>query len=189
MKKLTKSKRDTVRFLLKRALNDLKVAKDFTFKAYGSSETTFDIKFAIGNLESALSNLPKTKLPKKTDASPADRPKDCPAKDKECPMQTAKTEVRDIEKRFKECVCDQLNVLPEQCVPQAKFVEDFGADDLDPIELAMQLEVEFGICFTDDEVSNMSTYEKLLNLVKEKVAAKTKPVPTTTPNQFPCQYG
>lgn len=83
MKKLTKSKRDTVRFLLKRALNDLKVAKGFTFKAYGSSETTFDIKFAIGNLESALRNLPKTKLPKKTDASPADRPKDCPAKDKE----------------------------------------------------------------------------------------------------------
>ena len=32
MKKLTKSKRDTVRFLLKRALNDLKVAKDFTMK-------------------------------------------------------------------------------------------------------------------------------------------------------------
>lgn len=72
MKKLTKSKRDTVRFLLKRALNDLKVAKDFTFKAYGSSETTFDIKFAILNLESALSNLPQTKFPKKTDASPAD---------------------------------------------------------------------------------------------------------------------
>jgi len=64
MKKLTKSKRDTVRFLLKRALNDLKVAKDFTFKAYGSSDTTFDLKFAIGNLESALSNLPKTKLPR-----------------------------------------------------------------------------------------------------------------------------
>jgi len=95
----------------------------------------------------------------------------------------------DIEKRFRECVCDQLGVLPEKCVPKAKFVEDFGADDLDPIELAMALEVEFGICFTDDEVSNMSTYEKLLNLVRKKVAAKTKPVPTTTPNQFPCQYG
>jgi len=177
MKKLTKSKREKVRFLLKRALNDLKVAKDYTFKAYGSSETTFDIKFAIGNLESALSNLPKTKLPKKTDASPSDRPKDCPAKDKECPMlqnTTKKTEKDDIEKRFQECVCDHLNVVPEQCVPQAKFVEDLGADDLDPVELAMDLEVEFGICFSDDEVSNMSTYEKLLNLVKEKLEAKEK---------------
>lgn len=174
MKKLTKSKRDTVRFLLKRALNDLKVAKDFTFKAYGSSDTTFDIKFAIGNLESALRNLPKTKLPKKTDAPPADRPKDCPAKDKECPMQTAKTEASDTEKRFQECVCEHLNVLPERCVPQARFVEDLGADDLDPIELVMKLEVEFGICFTDDEVSNISTYEKLLNLVKEKLDAKAK---------------
>ena len=89
-------------------------------------------------------------------------------------MQTAKTEVRDTEKRFRECVCDHLNVQPEQCVPQARFVEDLGADDLDPVELAMQLEVEFGICFTDDEVSNISTYEKLLNLVKEKLDAKAK---------------
>lgn len=95
MKKLTKSKRDTVRFLLKRALNDLKVAKDYTFKAYGSSDTTFDLKFAIGNLESALSNLPKTKLPKKTDASPADRPKDCPAKGDECPLQGNEGEHRE----------------------------------------------------------------------------------------------
>ena len=172
MKKLTKSKRDTVRFLLKRALNDLKVAKDFTFKAYGSHDVSAYLDMAITRVVWAIKDLPKTKLPKKTDASPADRPKDCPAKDKECPMQTAKTEASDTEKRFQECVCDHLNVLPEQCVPQARFVEDLGADDLDPVELAMQLEVEFGICFSDDEVSNISTYEKLLNLVKEKLDAK-----------------
>ena len=172
MKKLTKSKRDTVRFLLKRVLNDLKVAKDFTFKAYGSSETTFDIKFAISNIESALRNLPKTKLPKKTDASPADRPKDCPAKDNECPMQTAKTEESDTEKRFQECICDNLNVLPEQCIPEARFVEDLGADSFALLELVLALEYVLKVTISQEEFYRSRTYGNLLDLVKAKIAAK-----------------
>lgn len=172
MKKLSKSKRDTVRFLIKRALNDLKVAKDYTFKAYGSSETTFDIKFAIDNLESALSNLPKTKLPKKTDASPTDRPKECPAKGKECPMQTAKMEASDTEKRFQECVCDELHVLPEQCIPEARFVEDLGADSFSLLELVMAWKDDLKVTISPEEFSRSRTYGNLLNLVKSKIAAK-----------------
>ena len=172
MKKLTKSKRDTVRFLLKRAMNDLKVAKDITFKAYGSHDITLNLSFVLWHLEDAFKHLNKTKLPKEEAKG-----LECPAKGKECPMQQqAMQPVKedDLEKRFKECVCDQLSVKPEQCVPQAKFVEDFGADDLDPIELAMALEVEFGICFADAEVEGFSTYGNLLNLVKEKLDAKAK---------------
>ena len=99
------------------------------------------------------------------------------SKRNECPMmqQSVSPTVKgDIENRFECCVCDQFGVSPDQCRPQASFVDDLGADELDPVELVMELEVEFGICFTDQEVEAITTYEKLLNLVKEKVDAKRK---------------
>ena len=79
-----------------------------------------------------------------------------------------------VDEQVKEIVCDHLCVLPEQCTPQAHIVNDLGADDLDPVELCMDLEVKFGVCFTDDDVSGLTTYEKLLNLVKEKLAEKER---------------
>ena len=54
MKKLSKSKRSTVRFLVRRALHDLKVAKSFTFKAYGSHLSTASISLAMSELEKVL---------------------------------------------------------------------------------------------------------------------------------------
>ena len=80
----------------------------------------------------------------------------------------------EVEKQFRTIVCDHLGVSPEQCVPQARIVEDLGADELDPIELAMSLETAFHICFTDDEISGFTTYGNLLSLVKEKFEQFTK---------------
>lgn len=79
-----------------------------------------------------------------------------------------------VDEQVKEIVCDHLCVLPEQCTPQAHIVNDLGADDLDPVELCMDIEVKFGVCFTDDDISGLTTYEKLLNLVKEKLAEKER---------------
>ena len=39
---------------------------------------------------------------------------------------------------------DQLGVKPDQVTPEAKFIEDLGADSLDTVELVMALEEEFG---------------------------------------------
>ena len=38
-----------------------------------------------------------------------------------------------IENRVKEIVVEQLGVNPEQITPEAKFVEDLGADSLDTV--------------------------------------------------------
>ena len=76
------------------------------------------------------------------------------------------------ENMYRDIVCDHFTVSPKQCSPETRFSEDLGADDLDPIELAMALEEEFGICFSDQEITDISTYGKLLDLVKSKIAAK-----------------
>lgn len=78
----------------------------------------------------------------------------------------------EVDKRIQDVVCAHLSIRPEQCTPEADLVADLGADDLDPIEIAMALEVEFGICFTDEEVDNSTTYGKLLALVKTKLSNK-----------------
>ena len=44
-----------------------------------------------------------------------------------------------LDQRVKEIIVEQLGVKPEQVVPEAKFIEDLGADSLDTVELVMAL--------------------------------------------------
>jgi acyl carrier protein len=63
-----------------------------------------------------------------------------------------------IEQRVKEIIVEQLGVKADQVTPEAKFIEDLGADSLDIVELIMALEEEFGYEIPDEEA------EKLLNV-------------------------
>ena len=49
-----------------------------------------------------------------------------------------------IEQRVKDIIVEQLGVNADQVTPDAKFIEDLGADSLDTVELVMALEEEFG---------------------------------------------
>ena len=50
-----------------------------------------------------------------------------------------------IEQRVRKIIVDQLGVKEDQVTPEAKFIEDLGADSLDTVELVMALEEEFEI--------------------------------------------
>jgi len=50
-----------------------------------------------------------------------------------------------IEKRVKEIIVEQLGVNESEVTPEAKFVDDLGADSLDLVELVMALEEEYNI--------------------------------------------
>ncbi len=62
-----------------------------------------------------------------------------------------------IAERVKEIVAEQLGVSPEQVTPEAKFVEDLGADSLDTVELVMALEEEFGAEIPDEDAEKLQT--------------------------------
>jgi acyl carrier protein len=55
-------------------------------------------------------------------------------------------------------IVEQLGVNEDQVKPEAKFVEDLGADSLDIVELVMALEEEFGTEIPDEDA------EKLLSV-------------------------
>jgi hypothetical protein len=44
-----------------------------------------------------------------------------------------------IDQRVKDIIVEQLGVKPDQVTPEAKFIEDLGADSLDTVELIMAL--------------------------------------------------
>ena len=60
--------------------------------------------------------------------------------------------------RIKKIIVEQLGVNEDQIKPEAKFVEDLGADSLDIVELVMALEEEFGTEIPDEDA------EKLLSV-------------------------
>ena len=54
-------------------------------------------------------------------------------------------------------LAEALNLSVEKVTPDAKLVDDLGADSLDVVELLSQLEDEYGITIPDDEVESLVT--------------------------------
>ena len=54
-------------------------------------------------------------------------------------------------------LAESLNLPLEKVTPDAKIVDDLGADSLDVVELLGQLESEYGIMIPDEEVESLIT--------------------------------
>lgn len=63
-----------------------------------------------------------------------------------------------------------LGIGKEQLLPGVLLSEDLGLDSLAGIELSMSLEERYGINITDDELSEVTTYGQLEQLVLAKAA-------------------
>ena len=74
-----------------------------------------------------------------------------------------------VEERVKKIIVEQLGVEEDDVVPDAKFVEDLGADSLDTVELVMALEEEFEIEIPDEDAEKIQTVSAAIDFIKEKV--------------------
>lgn len=77
----------------------------------------------------------------------------------------------DIEGRIRLIVVDQLGLKPEQVTPEARFIEDLGADSLDTVELVMATEEEFEISIADEDAEKIRTIGDLVRYVEAKTKA------------------
>lgn len=75
---------------------------------------------------------------------------------------------KSIEERVTDIIVDQLGVNAEQVTPEAKFVEDLGADSLDTVELVMAFEEEFGIEVPDEEAEKLQSVGDVLSYVNSQ---------------------
>lgn len=73
---------------------------------------------------------------------------------------------KSIEDRVKDIIVDQLGVNADQVTPEAKFIEDLGADSLDTVELVMAFEEEFEIEVPDEEAEKLQSVGDVITFVK-----------------------
>jgi len=75
------------------------------------------------------------------------------------------------EERVKEIIVQQLGVSESEVVPEAKFVDDLGADSLDLVELVMALEEEYGTEISDEEAEKIVTVGDAYAYIKARQEA------------------
>ena len=73
------------------------------------------------------------------------------------------------EQKAKEKIASELEVSIEQLTPEAKFIEDLGADSLDTVELVMALEEEFGLEIPDEDADKLKTVGDALEYLRSRV--------------------
>jgi len=75
------------------------------------------------------------------------------------------------EDKAKEIIAKELDVEVKQLAPEAKFIEDLGADSLDIVELVMALEEEFGIDIPDEDADKLKTVGDAMEYLKSHAVA------------------
>ena len=71
------------------------------------------------------------------------------------------------ESKVKEIIAKELEVDVKQLTPEAKFIEDLGADSLDIVELVMALEEEFGLDIPDEDADKLKTVGDAMSYLQQ----------------------
>ena len=69
--------------------------------------------------------------------------------------------------KVKKIVVDQLGVSEDQVTPEAKFIEDLGADSLDLVDMLTIIEDDFNIVIPDEAAMNMRTVGDVVNFMQK----------------------
>ena len=71
----------------------------------------------------------------------------------------------DIQDQVKKIVVDHLGIDESKVVPEAKFIDDLGADSLDTVELVMAFEEEFECEIPDDAAEKIQTVKDAIDFI------------------------
>ena len=73
-----------------------------------------------------------------------------------------------LDEKVIKLVMEQLDVTKEQCLLEASFIDDLGADSLDIVELLMEMEEAFGVEIADEELEKIRTIKDVIDYLKLK---------------------
>ena len=74
----------------------------------------------------------------------------------------------DVTSKVTKIIVDQLGVSADEVKPEAKFVDDLGADSLDLPELIMAMEEEFDIEIADDDAQKIQKVQDAIDYIEAK---------------------
>ena len=64
---------------------------------------------------------------------------------------------QEIFAKVKKVIVENLGVSEDRIVPEATLLDQLGADSLDLVELAMNLEDQFGVTIDDADIGQLKT--------------------------------
>ncbi len=75
----------------------------------------------------------------------------------------------DVFEKVKAVIVEKLDVEEAKITPEARFIEDLGADSLDIVELIMGLEDEFGLEISDEEAEKIRTVGDAVEFIQSRL--------------------
>ena len=72
---------------------------------------------------------------------------------------------QEIEQKVKQIIVDELGVDENEVTPNARFIDDLGADSLDTVELVMALEEEFETEIPDEDAEKITTVQQAVDYI------------------------
>ena len=76
---------------------------------------------------------------------------------------------QEIEAKVKEIIADKLTVDEDKIVPEAKLIEDLGADSLDIPDLVADFEEAFNIEIPDEDLERIVTVGDIVDYIANKL--------------------
>lgn len=75
-----------------------------------------------------------------------------------------------IESQVIDIIVEQLGVDREKVTPEAKFIDDLGADSLDTVELVMAFEEKFSLEVPDEDAEKLRSVSDVVKYIEEHKA-------------------
>ena len=72
------------------------------------------------------------------------------------------------EKKVKDILSKQLGVGVDKINANTDIATDLGADSLDLVELVLDAETEYGVTFTNDELTSFKTVKDVMDALDQK---------------------
>ena len=72
-----------------------------------------------------------------------------------------------VEDKVKQIIVDELGVEEAEVTPNARFIDDLGADSLDTVELVMALEEEFGHEIPDEQAEKLQSVGDVIKYIED----------------------
>lgn len=67
-------------------------------------------------------------------------------------------------------IAEKLSVEAGKVTPEARFIEDLGADSLDLFEVVMGIEDAFGVAIDNEELDQIKTVQDALDYIEKNRA-------------------
>lgn len=72
-----------------------------------------------------------------------------------------------VEEKVKQIIVDELGVDESEVTPNARFVDDLGADSLDTVELVMRFEEDFEIEIPDEAAEKITSVRDAIEYIEK----------------------